>query len=202
MAAASAVVVLPACPTALNYPIGVSLDSQGNIFIADTLHHRVRLVNALTGRISTFAGTGAASFAGDGASPSSASLNMPTSVAFGPAGSVVISDTSNNRLRAVQGDRITTVAGTGAAAYTGDGAAAKDAALYLPMQAVFDAAGNMFVADAFNHVVRMINASSGNISTVAGAGTAGYSAMVAWQQKPSLSSLWPWPLTFLYPLSC
>ncbi len=68
-----------------------------------------------------------------------------------------------------------TVAGTGTAGYSGDGSAGTSAALFNPAGAVYDAAGNLYVSDARNNVVRMIAAGSGTITTVVGNGTQGYS---------------------------
>lgn len=102
---------------------------------------------------------------------------MPTAISFSPAGVAYISDTTNNRVRRVDPATsiITTYAGDGQAESSGDGGAATAASMYLPMQTAFDQEGNLYIAEFNSHVVRMVNASSGVITTVAGqAGQAGF----------------------------
>jgi uncharacterized repeat protein (TIGR01451 family) len=91
----------PATSAKLNLPRGVAVDSVGNILIADTGNHRVRLVEKRTGRITTVAGTGTAGFSGDGGPATLAKLNQPYSVAVNAQGRVFISDQFNNRIRAM-----------------------------------------------------------------------------------------------------
>src|SRR5437773_11106352 len=80
-----------------------------------------------------------------------------------------IADSFNNRIRKVASDgTITTVVGTGGFAYTGDGGAATAAALNRPYSVAFDKAGNMYIADTYNDVVRKVAASGGTITTIAG----------------------------------
>jgi uncharacterized protein (TIGR03437 family) len=84
----------------LNGPTGLSLDAQGNLYIADKGNHRIRKVNA-SGVITSVAGTGTASMTGDGGSPLTAGLNAPQGVAVDAAGNVYIADTGNDRIRAI-----------------------------------------------------------------------------------------------------
>jgi len=161
----------------LNYPIGVAVDGVGNVYIADTYNHRVRRVDAGTGLISTFAGNGTNGFSGDGAAATSAQLSYPEGVAVDGDGNVFIADTYNHRVRRVDVGTgfISTFAGTGAAGFSGDGAAATSAQLNFPRGVAVDGAGNVFIADTFNHRVRRVDAGTGFISTFAGTGTAGFS---------------------------
>ena len=78
-------------------------------------------------------------------------------------------------LTVTPGRTAATTAGTGALGYTGDNSAATSAALAHPAAVAFDASGNLFLADANNHVIREVLAASGNIITVAGTGIAGFS---------------------------
>jgi sugar lactone lactonase YvrE len=161
----------PATNAMLNTPGGLSLDSAGNLFIADSGNNRIRRVDAASGIITTVAGNGAAAFAGDGGPATSASLNSPFGVAVDSTGNLYIADTVNGRIRRVDAatGNITTVAGTGATAFNGDGIAATTANLNLPAYLAFDSSGNLVFGDWLNDRVRMID-NSGIIWTLAGIG--------------------------------
>ncbi|HVT98969.1 MAG TPA: hypothetical protein VHE33_15795, partial [Acidobacteriaceae bacterium] len=155
----------------LNSPEGVTVDAAGDLFIADTNNNAVREVVAATGRIATFAGdgTGAPGFAGDSGLANGAKLNAPYGVALDSAGNLYIADSGNNRVRVVNtSGHIDTFAGNGTPAYLGDGAAAISAELYSPQGVACDPAGNVYIADARNYVVRKVNAVSKVITTIAG----------------------------------
>ena len=155
----------------LNSPEGVTVDTAGDLYIADTNNNAVREVVAATGNIATIAGdpTGVPGFSGDGALAIHAKLNAPFGVALDYAGNLYIPDSANNRVRMVNasGD-IDTFAGNGTPAYLGDGGAATSAELYSPLGVACDPAGNVYIADARNYVVRKVNAISLTISTIAG----------------------------------
>ncbi|MDM8522467.1 SBBP repeat-containing protein [Desulfococcaceae bacterium HSG8] len=165
----------PATNASLNYPGGVAFDSAGNLFIADQWNHRIRKVDAITGNISTAAGNGTSGFGGDGGPATNASLNGPYGVAFDSAGNLFIADLSNHRIRKLDATtgNISTVAGDGTRGFGGDGGPATSASLYYPIGVAFDSAGNLFIADWYNHRIRKVDATTGNISTVAGNGTGG-----------------------------
>lgn len=160
----------------LNVPSGVAVDPAGHIFIADSFNHRVRRVDAVTGVITTVAGTGVAGSAGDGAIATAAQLNFPLDVAVDESGNILVADSFNNRVRRVDAltGVITTVAGDGGAGYAGDGAAATTGQLNFPVGIALDADQNILIADGNNHAVRLVNRVSGVIFTIAGTGTAGY----------------------------
>ncbi len=155
----------------LNNPIGVAVDGEGNLYIADLVNARVRKVSG--GVITTVAGTGTAGYSGDGGQATSAQLNTPYGVAVDGQGNVYISDLNNQRIRKVSGGIITTVAGTGTAGFSGDGGQATSAQLNNPVGVAVDAQGNLYIADIVNQRIRKV--SGGVITTVAGTGTAGYS---------------------------
>lgn len=161
----------------LYYPAGIAVDGSGNIYIADKGNHRIRKVTATTGNISTIAGTGSAGFGGDGGVATAAQLNNPVGVAVDGSGNIYIADQYNQRIRMIAAatGNISTIAGTGSYGYSGDGGAASSATFQNPASVELDGSGNIYVADMFNHVIRKINASTGNISTVAGTGTGGFS---------------------------
>ncbi len=158
--------------SALNSPSSVAVDAAGNIYIADTGNNRVRRLNA-QGAIMTIAGAGASGFSGDGGDAVSALLNGPQGVAVDGSGNVYIADTGNHRIRKVSPQGIiTTIAGADPAA--GDNGPAVSARLFEPGGLALDPAGNLYISDTLNNRIRRISG-SGVISTVAGAGAAGYS---------------------------
>ncbi len=156
----------------LDDPSGVAINAAGDLFIADSGNNVVREVTP-AGIITTVAGTGAAGYTGDGGLATAATLNDPTGVAVDAAGDLFIADSGNNVIREVTpAGIITTIAGTGAAGYTGNGGLATNATLNDPTGVALDAKGDLFIADSGNNVIREV--SGGNISTIAGTGTAGY----------------------------
>ncbi len=155
----------------LNSPEGVEVDAAGDLYIADTDNEAVREVVAATGNIATIAGdgTGVPGFSGDGSLAIHAKLNAPYGVALDYAGNLYIADSGNNRVRVVNiSGNIDTYAGNGTPAYLGDGGAATSAELYSPLGVACDPAGNVYIADARNYVVRKVNAATGVITTIAG----------------------------------
>ena len=162
----------PAIEARLNFPTAVAVDQQGHLYIADTMNHRVRRVDAGTGTIATITGTGQPRYSGDGGPAAAAALNEPTALAVSDAGILYVADQSNNRVRAIDlgTGRIRTVAGTGAAVYNGDGIPAIEAALAGPSSLALAEDGTLFIADTFNGRIRAIDPVSGLIRTVAGNG--------------------------------
>ncbi len=159
----------------LNRCSGVAFDGTGNVYIADRDNNVVRRINPL-GIITTFAGTDTAGYSGDGQAAGIARLNRPCAVATDAANNVYIADEGNNVIRIVSAASgfINTYAGNNIAGYSGDNAAADSASLNDPQGIAIDAAGNLYIADAGNHVVREVNV-AGTISTIAGNGSLGYS---------------------------
>ena len=167
----------PATAAELDNPRGVAVDSAGDLFIADYVNNVVREVVKATGDIITIAGNGIAGISGNGGPATAAELNGPDGLAFDSAGDLFISETHNNDVREVvnsTGD-IITVAGNGTAGYSGDNGPATAAELNFDEGVAFDTVGDLFIADSGNNVVREVVKATGDIITVAGNGTAGYS---------------------------
>jgi len=159
----------------LNFPTGISIDSDDNLFIADMMNNRIRIVYSMTKKIDTFAGNGNAGFDGDGSSARSAMLNMPRGVFVdNKKGFVWIADTNNHRVRYVDTfvNVINTVAGNGTAGYLGDGNDAIEAQLNSPSRIVLDNNGNLYISDTKNNRVRKVDSAEpdGMITTYVGGG--------------------------------
>jgi uncharacterized protein (TIGR03437 family) len=143
----------------LNGPSGLAADSAGDLYIADTLNNRVRMLTP-DGVLSTAAGDGTAGFGGDGGDATAAQLNTPCAVAVGANGNLFIADSGNNRIRMVTpGGKISTIAGTGDAAYKGEDGPATQVPLAGPCGLAVDDQGNLFVSDTGNNRIRKLTAS-------------------------------------------
>ena len=167
----------PATSAELKGPQGVSVDSAGNLYIADYGNSRIRKVNAATGVITTVAGNGSGVYSGDGGPATSAGFVAPGEVIVDSAGNLYITDYNGCRIRKVTAGTgvITTVAGNGTVGYSGDGGPATSAAFHYPGGVGIDSAGNLYIADQYNDRIRKVSATTGIITTVAGNGTQGYS---------------------------
>lgn len=167
----------PATSAALTFPQYAAADGQGNLYIADQYHCRLRRVDAL-GNISTVAGTGICGFAGDGGFATKAQIYWPAGIAIDSHGNIFFSDEINSRIRVINASgKITTVAG-GAYGFCGDGGPAKQACLNIPTAlavAEGQSGASLYIADTYNNRIRMVNLVTGIITTVAGNGTRGYS---------------------------
>lgn len=165
----------PASQAQINGATGLALDTDGNIYIADYANNRVRKVAVSTGIIDTIAGTGQPGFSGDGGAATDAELHGPYGVAVDPNGNVYVADYFNCRIRKVSASnaQIDTIAGNGTCGFAGDDGPATSASINQIFSLALDAQGNLYLADNGNNRVRMINASHGLITTVAGNGTAG-----------------------------
>ena len=167
---------IPATSAQLSDPEAVAVDGAGNLYIADRFNYRVRKVDT-SGNITTVAGTGTTGYNGDGIPASTAQLNQPTGLALDGAGNLYIADFTGQRVRKVDtSGTITTLAGNGTAGYI-DNVAATSGEIANPSSVALDSAGNLYIADSYNCLIREVTAATGTITTVAGTTTgAGTSA--------------------------
>jgi len=164
----------PATQAKLNIPGDVTIDSAGNIYIADTRNHRIRKVDT-RGVITTVAGNGLPGFSGDGGLATQAKLYYPSLATVDSVGNLFIDDYENHRIRKVDTSGIiTTIIGTGQPGFSGDGGLATQAKVYFPDNVTLDKVGNIFFSDLENYRIRKVD-TSGIITTVAGTGQKGFS---------------------------
>ncbi len=156
-------------------PLGIALDSNNGLLVADLENARIRRVDLSTMLISTVAGTGVPGYSGDGGPATAAQLRRPFGLFAADDGSFYFTDTQDYRVRKVdpQGT-ITTVAGTGVQGFNGDDIPAVTAMVGAPTDVAVDMSGNIYIADNRNYRVRRIDATTGVISTVVGNGVQGY----------------------------
>lgn len=161
----------PALQTSIGDPPRVAVDTAGNVYFGAL--HAVFKVDR-NGSLLRIAGSGHAGNSGDGASALAAQFNYPDGIAVDGAGNIYVADRAACVIRKISGANISTIAGNGTCGYSGDGASALSAQLNGPTGIAVDTAGNVYVADTGNNVVRKIGP-DGAISTFAGNGGQGYS---------------------------
>lgn len=166
----------------LNLPSSLVFDAAGIVYISDQGNQCIRKVD-ISNIITTIAGS-TAGFADD--TGKAAKFNFPSGSNAMPGGKMditndglhlLVADTKNHKIRKIEiaTGAVTTIAGTGTDSYSGDGGAAINATLNMPSDVAVSPDNSIYIADTWNNVIRKIDA-AGNISTVAGTGTAGYSA--------------------------
>ena len=167
----------PATDASLNMPHEIQFDSAANLYIAERDNHVVRKVDAKTGVISTFAGTGASGFSGDGGPATRAQLRQPHSIAVDPAGRLLICDIGNHRIRQVglSSGIIETYGGTGERQPTSDGAPVKRTPLNGPRTIAINRDGDLYLALREGNAIYRIARNTATIHHVAGTGEQGYS---------------------------
>lgn len=167
----------PALEASLNMPHEIVFDSSGHLYIAERDSHVIRKVDAKTGVVSSFAGTGTAGFAGDGGPAAAAQLRQPHSIAIDPTQKfLLICDIGNHRIRRVDlsTGMIDTFAGTGERQPTPDRSPVKGTPLNGPRTMVFDQDGNLCLALREGNAIHVIERRSQTIRHLAGTGQSGY----------------------------
>ena len=169
----------PATSAQLRSPTGITTDSAGNVYIADTANHRVRKVDA-DGIITTFAGTGEEGDEdedgdiGDDGPATEAQLHGPVGLAFDADDNLYIADTGNSRIRKVDTDGIITTFAGSERSFSGDEGPAAEAQLSRPLGFEIDAAGNFYITDRYydRNRIRKVD-TDGIITTIAETTTIG-----------------------------
>ncbi len=152
-----------------NYPSGVAVDSDGNVYVADQYNNKIRMIDSAD-NVSTYAGTGATGQT-DG-DLTTAKFNLPSDVALDASGNLYVADTGNHKIRKITpSGTVSTLAGSGSpGSQDGTGIAASFSS---PSGLSLDSAGNIYVADTGNHKIRKITP-TGTVSTIAGSGSPGF----------------------------
>ncbi len=164
----------PALKAKLNNPYGLVRGPDGALWFADYESHVVRRI-ARDGTISTVVGTGQPGFSPSEGPARSIPLNNPHELRFNAAGILFIADTGNNLVRRYdpKTGMASIFAGTGKQGYSGDGGPANQAEFRSPISIQWSPAGDLYIADIGNNVIRKIDGKSGIITTFAGTGKAG-----------------------------
>jgi uncharacterized protein (TIGR03437 family) len=144
----------PATSALLNFPVGLTVDAKGDVFISDQGNDVVRKIDP-TGVITPVAGNGVNGFSGDGQPGQAAALNGPAGLAVDAVGNLYIADVNNNRIRVLLANgNITTLAGNGGAGFGGDGGSATNAELNGPRGVSVGPFGDVYIADLGNNRIR------------------------------------------------
>ena len=163
----------PATAAQIDRPEHVAVDSAGDVFIGDTMNHRIRKIDVATGDISTYGGTGTAAYSGDGGPASSAAMNEPRGLFVDGSDDLFLADSQNHVIRKIASATgvITVAAGRHRDPGFGDGGLATIAVLQQTDDVAVDAAGNLYIACLTQGRVRKVDVGTGIITTLIGSGT-------------------------------
>lgn len=160
----------------VDFPSALAFNGLGDLYVSDQRAHLIRRIDHVTGAVTTVAGNGTQGYSGDGGPAMLAAIDSPSGIAIDGAGNLYFADSHNHRIRCVDAASgvITSVAGTGQPGFSGDLGKATSAALNLPRGLAIDAAGNLLLVDSHNQRLRRIDAQTGQMTTIAGAGVQAY----------------------------
>jgi DNA-binding beta-propeller fold protein YncE len=159
----------------LRSPHSIAFDRSGNLLICDVGNHRIRRINAKTGVIETYAGTGERKPTPNGASLSGTPLNGPRTIDVDSKGNLYLALREGNAIYRIDPklERIFLIGGTGEQGYAGDGGPAIKATFAGPKGLAYSNDQSLYVVDTENHVIRRIDLKSGIVTTVLGTGEKG-----------------------------
>jgi sugar lactone lactonase YvrE len=161
----------PLASALFNWPTGVAIDGNGNLYVADSLNHCIRKIDLKGGTVSTIAGDGKGVTGTKDGPAASATFKEPYGIAVNAAGTkVYVADRHNHRIRLVSGGMVSTLAGGAQGYKAGQGSVAE---FNEPCGVSVDSTGVVYVADKSNHAIRKIS-TSGMVTNFAGTGTSGY----------------------------
>lgn len=166
----------PALNASFNLPHEIRFDKAGHLYVVDMMNHAVRKIDARTGVISSFAGTGRMGYSGDGGPAIEAQFNKPHSIQFGPDGQLYVCDIGNHVIRRIDTttNKVTTFAGTGKPGATIDGAPITGTPLNGPRSIDFDRQGNLWLATREGNQVFKMDLKADRIYHMAGTGKSGF----------------------------
>jgi sugar lactone lactonase YvrE len=166
----------PATLARLHFPEGIAVDKEGNLFVSDTVNRRIRRVDAHTGIIATYAGTGETGVNAENTPALRAKFLRLARIAVDRSGNVYVADSPSHRILIIDTARnLRTFAGTGKSGFSGDHGPANRANLSFPEGLAVSANDELYFADVGNHRVRRIDLRTSVITTVAGTGEKGFS---------------------------
>jgi hypothetical protein len=181
----------PALNATFNMPYALTVDTNGDIYVAERRNVAVRKIHGQTGIVTTIAGTGEKGYSGDGGPANKAMLREPNDVYLDGKGGLLIADIQDQRIRRVdlRTGVITTFAGTGEKSRVGDGKRATEASLMGARAVCMDKLGNTYICEREGNGVRKVDA-KGILTTVAGAESIrGYTG----DGGPALAASWGAP---------
>ncbi len=161
----------------MNEPVALALDGQGHLYIADQSNNRIRKIDLSSGVITTVAGTGDSAFSGDGAPGPSTALAGPSGLVIDQEGNLYIADTFSSRIRKLDcstGIVDAVVGGVGAYQFA-PGENESSPSLSRPYAIAIHPDGRLFMTDSDNHLIRVWNVQTKEMSLLAGNGKAEFS---------------------------
>ncbi|MEO9533256.1 MAG: gliding motility-associated C-terminal domain-containing protein [Crocinitomicaceae bacterium] len=148
----------PVATATINFPFGLAIDAQNNVYVAETIESKIRKIDQTSGLVTTFAGTGNLGDASNGTDATLADISTPHELSFDANGSLYFADNDNNKIKKIYyaDNKIYTVAGTGTAGYSGDGGDPLLANMSNPLGIYVASNGDIYFSDLDADVIRVI----------------------------------------------